>query len=80
MHIHLADLHVGDTARVLGFNPGNPAYIERLLAMGLVPDTEFMVRRVAPLGDPIEIKFHNFSLCIRKKEGEVLRLEPIKKD
>ena len=77
MTIHLASLQSGDKARILGFNPGNPAYQQRLLILGLVPGAEFIVVRVAPLGDPIEIRIQNISLCIRKQEGSVLQLERI---
>lgn len=73
----LADLRVGDRVKILGFNPAHSmgTYQQRLLAMGLVPETEFVVIRIAPLGDPIEIRVHNFSLCVRKREGAILRLE-----
>ena len=79
MHIRLAELRTGEKARVLGFNPDiNSSYLQRLLAMGLVPNTEFVVVRVAPLGDPVEIRVGNFSLCIRKEEGSILRLERLR--
>lgn len=75
----LTDLHVGERVRILGFNSASNQveYQQRLLAMGLVPETEFVVVRVAPLGDPIEIRLHNFSLCIRKREGAILQLERV---
>ncbi len=75
----LSDLKVGDRVKILGFNPASSqtAYLQRLLAMGLVPDTEFTVIRVAPLGDPVEIRVHNFSLCIRKQEAAILQLERV---
>jgi len=73
--VKLADLKVGDKAKILGFNPGSISYQQKLLAMGLVPDAEFIVVRIAPLGDPIELRIHNFSLCVRRKEGEILQLE-----
>lgn len=75
----LSDLKVGDRVKILGFNPAlsQGAYSQRLLAMGLVPETEFTVIRVAPLGDPVEIRVHNFSLCIRKHEAAILQLERV---
>lgn len=75
MIIHLADLAVGDKARIIGFNSGCPEYQQKLLALGLVPKAEFKVVRVAPLGDPIEIKIYNSSICVRRKEGAILKLE-----
>jgi ferrous iron transport protein A len=78
----LADLRVGDRVRILGFNSAinqqQKVYQQRLLDLGLVPATEFLIVRVAPLGDPVEIRFHNFSLCIRKREGAILQLERIR--
>jgi ferrous iron transport protein A len=71
----ILELKAGDKAKVLGFKPGCPAYQQRLLALGLVPDIEFSVTRVAPFGDPIEIRVHNASLCLRKQEGSILQLE-----
>jgi len=76
---NLADLKVGDRAKVLGFKSGNLDYQQRLLEMGLVPDTELLVVRAAPLGDPIEIRIHHFSLCIRRQEGSILNLVRIAK-
>ena len=80
MTVEITELKVGETAKVIGFNPGNnPAYLKRLLAMGLVHDAEFKVLRMAPLGDPIEIRLHGFSLCLRKQEGRVLLLEKVER-
>lgn len=41
--------------------------------------TEFQVARVAPLGDPVEIKIRNFNLSLRKDEAKTLRVEGIKR-
>lgn len=74
MSVQFADLKAGDRAKILGFKLDNLEYRQRLLALGLVPDTEIVVVRVAPLGDPIEIKIRHFSLCVRKQEGCILEL------
>ncbi len=78
MNVALSELRVGDKAKILGFNPGKVGYLQRLLSMGLVPEMEFVVARVAPLGDPVEIKMNHFSLCVRKHEGSILQLERVK--
>lgn len=75
--IKLIDLKAGDRAKILGFNPGNTGYQLRLLAMGLIPNSEFTVIRVAPLGDPVELRLHHSSLCVRRQEGSILKLERI---
>jgi len=77
LHTTIADLKVGDKVKILGFNSGYSAYQQKLLALGLVPNTEFSVTRVAPLGDPVEIRVRNFSLCLRKREGSILQLERV---
>ncbi|MCM5553987.1 FeoA family protein [Pleomorphomonas sp. NRK KF1] len=68
-------LAVGDRAKVVGYMPGDRHLRSRLLEMGLTPATEFTVMRVAPLGDPIEIRLRGFSLSLRKAETAALKLE-----
>jgi ferrous iron transport protein A len=45
--------------------------------MGLTPGTEFTVIRVAPLGDPVEIRVRGFHLSLRKQEADTLIVEEI---
>lgn len=71
----LAELAVGDCARVLGYTKAEAVYRRRLLAMGLTPRTEFTVVRVAPLGDPVEIRVRGSALTLRKDEAVALRIE-----
>jgi Fe2+ transport system protein FeoA len=73
MHIH--DLQVGHKARIISLIDGDPVYRQRLLAMGLLPGTEFTVSRMAPLGDPIEIEVRGFALSLRKSEASILKIE-----
>ncbi len=71
----LTELQVGQCARVLGYKKTTAEYRRRLLAMGLTPRTEFSITRVAPLGDPVEIRVRGASLTLRKEEANVLRIE-----
>ena len=71
----LEDLSVGRTGKVLGFAAGSAQYRKKLLAMGLIKGTEFQVVRVAPMGDPVEIKVRGFSLSLRKDEAKSLRVQ-----
>ncbi len=73
MAIALKDLQVGDTARVSGFRDES-SYTQRLMQLGLIPGTQIEVQRVAPLGDPIEIRFRGFSLVLRPAEAHGLIL------
>lgn len=71
------DLKVGSKARIVSIIAGNPSYRNRLIAMGLIPGTEFLVSRMAPLGDPIEIHIRGFALSLRKNEASILQIEEI---
>ena len=73
----LADLAVGMRGRVTGFDKGSREYRRKILAMGLIKGTEFTVNRVAPMGDPIEIKVRGYNLSLRKDEAAVLTVEGI---
>jgi ferrous iron transport protein A len=50
-------------------------YRQKLIAMGLLPGTEFTVSRIAPLGDPVEILVRGFALSIRKNEANILNIQ-----
>ncbi|MEO8679504.1 MAG: FeoA family protein [Vicinamibacterales bacterium] len=64
----LAGLPLGGTAIVSRVR-GERAVVRRLLEVGLVPGTVVTLRRIAPLGDPIELKVRNFALSIRRSEA-----------
>jgi len=72
-----SDLKTGDKARIIGYLDDNSGYRKKVLSMGLLPGTEFVVKHIAPLGDPIEIEVRGFSLILRKKEAGILKLEGI---
>ena len=71
------DLKIGAQARIVGLSMGEKAYRQRLVAMGLLPGTEFTVLRRAPLGDPIEIRVRGFALSLRKNEASILKIEEV---
>ena len=68
----IKDLAVGDRATVVGFAKGAPGYRRKLLSMGLTPGVEFGITRLAPMGDPVEIRVRGFSLSLRKDEAAAL--------
>ena len=78
----LRDLQVNQQGKVTRYeatdDPTQKAYKRKLLAMGLTPGTEFTVTRVAPLGDPVEIKVRGFKLSLRKDEAAALVVEEVK--
>lgn len=71
------DLKTGQKARVTALGKGEKVYRQRLIAMGILPGTEFKVARLAPLGDPIEIEIRGFSLSLRKDEASMIQIEPV---
>ncbi len=72
--LHLLDLKPGDTAQVAGYEPGEPAYRQKLLALGLTRGVEFQVIKAAPLGDPIEIEVRGYRLSLRKLEASTIQV------
>lgn len=76
--LQLSDLKQGERARIVGMRIDNPAYRQRLLSMGLTRGTEIQLRRIAPLGDPVEVRVRGFSLSLRKHEAAGLRLVRVK--
>ena len=75
--LHLRDLPIGSQGRVTGYDQGVGSYRQKLLAMGLVPGTEFTITRQAPLGDPVELEVRGFHLSLRKVEADTLIVESI---
>jgi ferrous iron transport protein A len=73
----LKEMSAGDQGRVQGFEEGGRAYRRKLLSMGLTPGVEFQVVRVAPLGDPVEVRVRGASVSLRRGEAEALRVERV---
>ncbi|MGE9552474.1 ferrous iron transporter A [Erwinia amylovora] len=65
----------GQDYQILCYSPEvSAAFRQKLLSLGLLPGAIFKVRRVAPLGDPIQIETRRFSLMLRKKDLSFLQL------
>lgn len=75
--MNIKELKIGDKVKVLGFSQGESTYRSKMLAMGLIPGVEFTIKRIAPLGDPLEIEVRGFSLILRKNEADVLKIEKL---
>lgn len=73
----ISELKVGDRAKVAGFTDTGRGYRRKLLTMGLTPGAEIAIVRVAPLGDPVEIRVRGFSLSLRKEEAAALNVEKL---
>lgn len=68
----------GDKWLIAGFSEDVPdAFARKLFSLGLVPGAELTLVRVAPLGDPVEVRVHQSSYALRKSELQMLRLTPL---
>ena len=65
----LRDVAIGDTATVRRLT-GEGAFKRHIMDMGITKGTSVFVRKVAPLGDPIEVTVRGYELSLRKSEAE----------
>ncbi len=70
----LRDVKIGDTVKVKKLH-GEGAVKRRIMDMGITKGVEVYVRKVAPLGDPIEVTVRNYELSIRKADAEMVEVE-----
>ena len=69
----LKDVKVGETATVVKLH-GEGATKRRIMDMGITKGVEIHVRKVAPLGDPIEITVRGYELSLRKADAEMIEV------
>lgn len=69
----LRDVKIGDTVTVKKLN-GEGAVKRRIMDMGITKGTEVTVRKVAPLGDPIEVTVRGYELSLRKADAEMVEV------
>lgn len=70
----LREARIGDTVKVVKLH-GEGAVKRRIMDMGLTKGVQVHVRKVAPLGDPIEVTIRGYELSIRKADAEMVELE-----
>jgi len=68
----LQDLRPGESGKILGFE--SSAASDRLMEMGMLPGSEVQVIRLAPFGDPMDLKVRGYHLSIRKAEAAQIRI------
>lgn len=76
-HSTLDQVAVGNKARIIGFAAVETNFRRKLLALGLMPGAEVEVRRVAPLGDPMQIQLRGASVSLRKQEAAIIEVEAL---
>lgn len=70
----LRDVKIGDSCKVVKLH-GEGAIKRRIMDMGITKGVEIYVRKVAPLGDPIEITVRGYELSLRKSDAETIEVE-----
>ena len=70
----LRDARIGDTVTVVKLH-GEGAVRRRIMDMGITKNVEIFIRKVAPLGDPIEINVRGYELSLRKADAEMIEIQ-----
>ena len=73
----LSDLVVGQKAKVLKLNETNKVIRRHLLDMGITRNTIVTVKKIAPMGDPIDIELGDYELCICKADLSKIEVEVV---
>ena len=72
----LRDVKIGETATVVKLH-GEGAVKRRIMEMGITKNTDVYVRKVAPLGDPIEVTVRHYELSLRKADAEMIEVREV---
>ena len=70
----LREARIGETVTVVKLH-GEGAVKRRIMDMGITKGVEIFVRKVAPLGDPIEVNVRNYELSLRKADAEMIEVQ-----
>lgn len=75
---HLSDLTIVQVAIVTGLHNDSKAVRRRLLDTGITTGVKVKIKKIAPLGDPVDIELRGYELCIRKSDMANIDIEVIK--
>ena len=75
--MRLDELKVGQKAKIIKLHVSNKEVRRHLLDMGLTRGAEVKIKKVAPMGDPIDIELRDYELCVRKKDLSQIEIEVI---
>ena len=70
----LSDFTIGESGKIVKVN-GEGRVRRRLFDMGVTPHAEILMRKVAPLGDPMELNIRGYELTLRKSEAQCVLME-----
>lgn len=70
----LKEAKIGQTVKVLKLN-GEGAVKRRIMDMGITKGVEIYIRKVAPLGDPVEVTVRGYELSLRKADADMIEVE-----
>lgn len=70
----LKETSVGETVKVVKLNGSGPVK-RRIMDMGIIKGVDVFVRKVAPLGDPVEVTVRGYELSLRKADAEMIEVE-----
>jgi ferrous iron transport protein A len=74
---HLSDLQLNQKAVVLALHNDNPALRRRLLDMGITKGVVVQIKKIAPLGDPVDIELRGYELCLRRADMRQIDIKVI---
>ena len=72
----LKDAQVDSTVKVVKIH-GEGAYKRRIMDMGITKGSEIFIRKVAPLGDPVEVTIRGYELSLRKADAECVDVQTV---
>lgn len=75
MEKYLNEFRIGEKGVVTKIDAPDSKIKRRLFDMGVTPGTEIFMRKVAPLGDPIEVTIRGYELTLRKSEAQCVLME-----
>ncbi len=73
----LSELEIGQKAKVLKLNVADKQIKRHLLDMGITIGAKVKIKKIAPMGDPIDIELRDYELCIRKADLTQIEVEVI---
>jgi ferrous iron transport protein A len=76
-HQTLDQMAIGSRSKIIGFAQTEANFRRKLLALGLMPGAVVEVRRLAPLGDPMQIQLRGASISLRKLEAATIYVESV---